>query len=53
MSDQSRERRFTASGLEEARDVHSFATDDLASADAMRALMAEDLDDVTLQDRDD
>jgi hypothetical protein len=52
MSEQSRDRRFTVSGLDGTGDVHVFATDDPASAEAMRVLMGEELSDVTLLDRE-
>lgn len=42
------QRRYRVSGTDEHGDVHAFETDNLESAEAMRVLMGEDLQDVEL-----
>jgi hypothetical protein len=49
---ESRERRFIVSGIDEAGDVYSYATNNLASAEATRKHWSEDLNEVTLHDQE-
>jgi hypothetical protein len=42
------QRRYRVSGTDEHGDVHAFETDNLESAEEMKAIMGEDLNDVEL-----
>ena len=42
------QRRYRVSGTDDLDDVHAFETDDRERAEEMRAIMAEDLEDVEL-----
>jgi hypothetical protein len=42
------QRRYRVSGIDEHGDIHAFETDNLGSAEEMRAIMGEDLQDVEL-----
>lgn len=46
------QRRYRVSGTDEHGDIHAFETDNLESAEEMKAIMGEDLQDVELMTRD-
>lgn len=45
-------KRFEVSGTDDLGDLHIFATDDQERADEIRAIMGEDLAEVTITDKD-
>ena len=45
------ERRYRVSGTDDYDDVHAFETDDQERAEEIKAIMGEDLNDVSLKDR--
>jgi hypothetical protein len=49
--DSSGQRRYRVSGTDEHGDVHAFETDNLESAEEMKAIMGEDLEEVHLEER--
>lgn len=51
MAGETNTRRYRVSGVDEDGDVHAFETDERARAEEMRAIMAEDLNGVTLVDQ--